>query len=527
MCATLPVPQSEDCLDPDLQFFWRSMATSNNEETVWTVIRSDMEEVSHLREEIIELAVNRNFDQRDVYAIRQALDEALVNAVRHGSGMDPTKQVAVEYRVTDDRFEVTIEDQGTGFDPEKLDDPLECINLLRPYGRGVFLMRHYMSEVVFHPPGNKVTLTKFRSGRVAPTTDPLGGQPGTAPSNSAKRRSAFTLIELLVVIAIIGVLTALLLPAVQRVRETVNRVHCANNLRQIGIAAADYEAQHEHLPPGQNGYVGSGQRRGPCVGPLVYLLPYFEQEELYDEFTSGTPAGWLDPTKTEEMSPWWDYEGAWQASHKRIPLLECPSDMPVSENTWMLYFGEDPGWYSWVIYVLEHFGGELYGKTNYLGVAGYHGSAKGLPYRGVFVDSNPASMADAPYYDPAAGGGAVSLVNISDNAGCSNTLMFGESMANAASSTDTYAWMWNTTALPTAWGLPTTEAGLGGAPGVFVFSSRHRGVVNFCFADGSVRGIRPGFDPYGQEGDPGAYNNYIYASSWTTSTNVDWAKLEF
>jgi prepilin-type processing-associated H-X9-DG protein len=193
----------------------------------------------------------------------------------------------------------------------------------------------------------------------------------------------------------------------------------------------------------------------------------------------------------------------------------------------MLYMGECPSDYSWTIYYTENTGGELFGKTNYLGVAGYHGSARGLPYRGVFVDSNPASMAEAPYYDPAAGGGVVSLANISENAGCSNTLMFGESMANAASSTDTYAWTWTSTALPTAWGLPTTEAGLGGAAGAFVFSSRHRGVVNFCFADGSVHGIRPGFDPWGYEGDQAAYTNYIYASSWTTSTAVDWAKLEF
>jgi prepilin-type N-terminal cleavage/methylation domain-containing protein len=104
---------------------------------------------------------------------------------------------------------------------------------------------------------------------------------------AASRRGGFTLIELLVVIAILAVLTALLLPAVQRVREAANRTKCANNLKQIALAVHNYEAVYHRLPPAGRGY-------GWCRFPedygdkviynsngLVLLLPYLEQEALY------------------------------------------------------------------------------------------------------------------------------------------------------------------------------------------------------------------------------------------------------
>ena len=107
--------------------------------------------------------------------------------------------------------------------------------------------------------------------------------------NSLRRRpSGFTLVELLVVIAIIGILVALLLPAVQAAREAARRTQCVNNIKQVALAAHNFHDTHNRLPPGAlsakvtgvggGGAVGSGQNAG-C---LVYLLPYMEQVMIYD-----------------------------------------------------------------------------------------------------------------------------------------------------------------------------------------------------------------------------------------------------
>src|SRR5512134_77721 len=96
------------------------------------------------------------------------------------------------------------------------------------------------------------------------------------PGRDGRRRCGFTLVELLVVIAIIGVLVALLLPAVQAAREASRRTQCTNNLKQLGLAALNYESTYKHLPPGDYKRVYGTW--------LVVLLPFVEQQPQFDRY---------------------------------------------------------------------------------------------------------------------------------------------------------------------------------------------------------------------------------------------------
>ena len=113
----------------------------------------------------VEAELKRNhFDDREIFCIKLALEEALVNAIKHGNQLDRNKRVQVAYRVNSERFDVRITDEGPGFDPEDVPDPMAVENLERPCGRGLLLMKHYMTGVVFDPPGNRLYMYKVRNG---------------------------------------------------------------------------------------------------------------------------------------------------------------------------------------------------------------------------------------------------------------------------------------------------------------------------------------------------------------------------
>lgn len=106
------------------------------------------------------------FDEQAAFAIRLAMDEAVANGLKHGNGEDPAKRVQIRYQIDAHGFEATVEDEGNGFDPSKVPDPTHAQYIERPCGRGVMLMRAYMSDVVYHAEGSRVTLRKRRGCRL-------------------------------------------------------------------------------------------------------------------------------------------------------------------------------------------------------------------------------------------------------------------------------------------------------------------------------------------------------------------------
>ena len=103
------------------------------------------------------------FSGKEVFGVRLALEEAVVNAIRHGHRGDTSKRVDVRFQISDEQLLIEINDQGPGFDPDGLPDPLAPENLERPGGRGVFLIRQYMTWVQYNKTGNSVTLCKVKS----------------------------------------------------------------------------------------------------------------------------------------------------------------------------------------------------------------------------------------------------------------------------------------------------------------------------------------------------------------------------
>lgn len=148
--------------------------------------------------------------------------------------------------------------------------------------------------------------------------------------NHSPVRQGFTLVELLVVIAIIGVLVALLLPAVQMAREAARRMQCTNNMKQIGLALHNYHDTFGTLPPN---ITGARQSSGGCESGffswLTHLLPYVEQKNLYDsiDFSVGMSdsCGQSGPSDYINLTISDSHPNAAAAS-TTIDMLLCPSD---------------------------------------------------------------------------------------------------------------------------------------------------------------------------------------------------------
>jgi prepilin-type N-terminal cleavage/methylation domain-containing protein/prepilin-type processing-associated H-X9-DG protein len=284
----------------------------------------------------------------------------------------------------------------------------------------------------------------------------------------------FTLIELLVVIAIIAILIGLLLPAVQKVREAAARASCSNNLKQLALAAHNYQSVHNRVPPGEmgppKGTLITGAPGCPRVGLIVYLLPYIEQDNLYKAILAAGPPNitTLDPTVVDPVnSQWYLNPNVATLARTKMKNLLCPSDNADQATQWCWVMFYELG------YTLYGFFGPkdpTWGPSNYVGCAGALGEVDDPfwgHYTGMF--SNRSTVSLAACYD-----------------GTSNTFFFGETLGDASTGIRNYAPSWmGAGALPTAWGTPGP-----GYDGWWNFSARHTAGVQFAFGDGSVRMIR-------------------------------------
>src|SRR5262249_21352578 len=118
------------------------------------------EEVAPLLDGVVAPLADLGYAADECLSVRLALEEAVVNGLRPGKARDPTKQVVVRYVVSPKAILVEVEDEGPGFNPAAVPDPTAPENRGKPTGRGLLLMRHYMTWMRFSARGNRVTMCK-------------------------------------------------------------------------------------------------------------------------------------------------------------------------------------------------------------------------------------------------------------------------------------------------------------------------------------------------------------------------------
>ncbi|MCC9609153.1 DUF1559 domain-containing protein [Blastopirellula sp. JC732] len=285
------------------------------------------------------------------------------------------------------------------------------------------------------------------------------------------RRRAFTLVELLVVIAIIGVLIALLLPAVQQARESARRMQCINNLKQVGLAIHNYHDTHRVLP---SGYIDVANDSGGVDGYgwswSVLILPFVEQRALHDQLSPGPQT--VSQALTSNLA----------LLQQPLTAYRCPSSVDETLNSHYL------------------FSGEKLATSNYAAVAGYaYTNTTTLDRGGAFFRNSFKTLADV-------------------HDGTSNTLMVGEkTLAHprtknilggavwaAANRTDRMGTSGqNTDSVGSCLGALHSSHGLNGDPQAagldlafapMVYASQHPGGVQFVLFDGSARFLSENLD---------------------------------
>ncbi|MBN1589189.1 MAG: DUF1559 domain-containing protein [Pirellulales bacterium] len=300
------------------------------------------------------------------------------------------------------------------------------------------------------------------------------------------RRSAFTLVELLVVIAIIGVLIALLLPAVQAAREAARRIQCSNHMKQISLAMSSYESSYGVFPKGRIGYDGGDGTPLQSVGTsgFVMILPQLELQAVYDmfDFRNGP---WLPTAST------WLVKNA-KAIAQRPEVMVCPSDesepysLDPKVNTSYNTYGNPAATGSYAM-VEGRLGCGTWGETFYIDGEDVTVSINAIK------DKNDGVF----FYPTPNGPQTMTREDITD--GLSKTLFIGEVVeghTNNSSNIWTRGLRELDTLRSTSNPLNTWpgDSGLGLMPSGYsygwqvngAFASRHPGGANFAFGDGHV-----------------------------------------
>lgn len=129
------------------------------------IIPSEYPASRDVQKRILDEVGRFNYDENSVFAIKLALEEGMINAIKHGNKHDASKTVTVEYEVTAEKTEIVIEDQGAGFDPKDVPDPTLEENLAKASGRGILLIGAYMNVFEYSNGGRRLRMVKLNEKR--------------------------------------------------------------------------------------------------------------------------------------------------------------------------------------------------------------------------------------------------------------------------------------------------------------------------------------------------------------------------
>ncbi len=126
------------------------------------VIEPSLTAAGELEGKLLELLSENGYSEGEIFAVKLAFEEALSNAIKHGSKCDPGKTVRATLDIDSTRVILSVTDQGDGFEPSKVPDPTLDENIEKPFGRGLMLMHAYMDEVTFDKNGRRVRMVKYK-----------------------------------------------------------------------------------------------------------------------------------------------------------------------------------------------------------------------------------------------------------------------------------------------------------------------------------------------------------------------------